>query len=69
MADREPQGEHILEDAYPIYAGYWYIMDGEPKQSPLKTTAGALKQLLQIKEIRRCDSVARGLPLVPFGGM
>ena len=58
--------EPILEDDYPIYMGYWYVLDGEPRRAsaPSGITVGKLKRLSGAKEIRRCDAVARKLPLL-----
>lgn len=51
--------EHVLLNHYPVYAGYWYVIDGKPKQSPITSTVGELKKHLNAKEIRRCDIVGR----------
>lgn len=56
-------GEPILDDDYPVYFGYWYIMDGEPKRSEVNGNVRAIKSWHQVKEVRRCDAVGRKLPL------
>lgn len=59
-ASKEP----ILPDDYPIYAGYWYLFDGEPGRSNFHDiTVAELKRYSGAKEIRRCDAVERGLPI------
>ena len=55
--------EPVLEDSYPVYAGYWYVVDGEPQRSEIQGTAWDLKRRLNASEIRRCAAVARKLPL------
>ncbi len=58
------RNEPILENDYPVYPSYWYVVDGEPRRSPIAGTVGELKRKLQAKEVRRCDSVARKLPVI-----
>lgn len=55
--------EPILEDSYPVFAGYWYVMDGMPRQSDVSGDVLRLKIEHNVKEVRRCDSVRRNLPL------
>lgn len=55
--------EPVLEDDYPVYPTYWYVVDGEPKRSPIEGEVRDLKRALKATEIRRCAAVARGLPL------
>lgn len=56
--------EEILEDDYPIYADYWYLVDGVPQRSDWHDiTARDFRRLLGAKEIRRCNAVKRNLPL------
>ena len=56
--------EPILEDDYPIYAGYWYVVDGKPVRSNYyDITAAEFKRRLNAGEIRRCDAVERKLRL------
>jgi hypothetical protein len=57
--------EPILPDDYPVYAGYWYVFDGQPMRSNYHDiTVRKLKQYSGAREIRRCDAVARKLPLM-----
>lgn len=56
--------EPILEDNYPVFYGYWYVADDKPVRSDVQGTVRDLKRDLKAKEIRRCDTVARKLPLV-----
>ena len=60
--DRELD-ERVLEDNYPVYPSYWYVVDGEPKRSEVEGTVRDLKRALGASEIRRCAAVARNLPL------
>ena len=53
--------ECILEDDYPVHAGYIYLLDGEVTRSKVSGNVGSLKALTKTKEIRRCDLRARGL--------
>lgn len=56
--------EKLLEDNYPVFFGFWYLVDGEPTVSHLDGNAKQLKNQLGAKEIRSCDCVGRQLP--PF---
>ena len=47
--------EIILEDDYPVFPGYAYIGDGELIESPIQGNVGRLKQILNVKEVRRFD--------------
>lgn len=51
--------ERVLEDDYPVYAGYLYVADGEPFMSEIEGTVLHLKHRLKAKEIRSCDMIAR----------
>jgi hypothetical protein len=53
--------ERVLEDDYPVYPTYWYLVDGEPRRSPIQGTVRNLKLVLHAQEIRRCAAVERGL--------
>lgn len=53
------KGETILADDYPVYAGYFYVCDGEARQSPLQGTVADLKRELDAKEVRRCELIKR----------
>ena len=54
--------EPILTDDYPVFAGYWYLIDGVAKISLVSGTVATLKKMGAC-EVRRCDAVKRGLPL------
>lgn len=53
--------EPVLEDDYPVYASYWYVVDGVPHRSEIQGTVQDLKRRLKATEIRRCAAVRRGL--------
>lgn len=53
--------EPILPDDYPVYAGYAYVVDGEPISSPVEGTVARLKAACNATEVRRCDLVEREL--------
>lgn len=55
--------EDILEDNYPVYLGYYYVVDGKVISSGIEGDVGRLKRNLNAKEIRRCNAVDRGLPI------
>ena len=55
--------EEVLADSYPVFAGYWYVMDGVPRQSKVSGDVLRLKIEHNVREVRRCDSVERDLPL------
>lgn len=56
--------EPILPDDYPMYGDYWYVVDGEPKQSDYHgVTVAQYKARTGAKEVRRCAAVKRGLPV------
>ena len=57
------ESEPILEDDYPVYPTYWYVVDGKPVRSPLQGLVRDLKRETGAKEIRRCAAVKRQLPL------
>lgn len=52
--------EPILEDSYPVYKSYFYVVDGKPIRSPINGTVLDLKYKLNAEEVRRCDAVERG---------
>lgn len=47
--------ERILEDDYPVYFGYVYIMDGIVQSSPIQGTVGSLKVAMKVKQVMNCD--------------
>lgn len=53
--------EPVLEDDYPIYPSYWYVVDGKPQRSDIQGTVRDLKRQTRATEIRRCAAVKRGL--------
>lgn len=53
--------EPILEDNYPVYIGYYYVVDGKVVISDFNGTAYQLKTSMGAAEIRRCDMVGRDL--------
>ena len=57
--------EKLLPDDYPIYVGYYYLVDGEVKISNIHSTVGELKSVALAKEIRSCSLVDRNID--PYG--
>ena len=55
--------ERILEDDYPVYGDYWYVVDGKPVRSDFFGTVLDLKRVTGAKEVYSCDAVGRDLPL------
>ncbi len=55
--------EPILEDDYPVFVFYWYVMDGEARRSYIQGTVRDLRRSENLQVVRRCDAVARELPL------
>ena len=51
--------EHVLDDAYPVYPGYWYLLDGQPRRSLVRGRVRDLKAETGAAEVRTCDIVAR----------
>lgn len=52
--------EPILDDDYPIYAGYLYVADGKVIRSDWHgITARQLRGHLGASELRRCDIMGR----------
>lgn len=51
--------EELLEDDYPVYYSYMYVVDGKLHRSQSQCTVGQLRVRLNAKEIRRCDIVGR----------
>jgi len=55
--------EPVLPDDYPMFASYWYVVDGEPKRCDWhEVTVAEYRRLTGAKEIRRCAAAQRGLP-------
>lgn len=64
MAGPDGAKEPVLEDDYPVYAGYWYLLDGHPARSNYHgITVRQLRRYTGAREVRRCDAVARNLPV------
>lgn len=59
--------EPVLADDYPVYFGYIYVMNGNPRICPLygtgecQSTISDLKRAWRTDEIRRCDMTGRGM--------
>jgi hypothetical protein len=53
--------EEILDDDYPVYWTYWYLLDGKPVRSEISGTVRDLKREYKATEVRRCAAVKRGL--------
>jgi hypothetical protein len=60
MKLREP----ILKDNSPVFAGFYYVVDGEVFIPSFDGTVADLKKDAQAQEVRVCDINNRGLPLV-----
>jgi hypothetical protein len=53
--EREPN-EPVLDDDYPMYGDYWYVVDGKALRSEWHdVTVARYKRLTGAKEVRRCD--------------
>ena len=62
MSDTSKLREPILEDDYPIYAGYCYVADGKVIRSNYHdVTAKWFKAKMGITELRRCDMAGRNM--------
>ena len=56
--------ETVLDDFYPVYGDYWYLVDGRVEISDVFGTVGWLRQDIisqgrTANEVRRCDNVLR----------
>ena len=51
--------EVVLDDEYPVYFEYVYIVDNVFRRSPIEGNVGDLKKEFNAKEIRRCELFAR----------
>lgn len=51
--------EPPLDDDYPVYGDYLYIVDGRVFRSHMFGTVRDLKRDLRAQEVRRCDIVGR----------
>ena len=59
--------ETVLNDDYPVYEGFIYIMDRRFTRCPCTGTVGLWKEHTGAEEIRRCDLV--GHPGAKIGDM
>jgi len=64
--NNEKLNEPVLEDDYPVYPTYAYVIDGEVKLSTIEGTVADFKRA-GVKEVRRCDIVGRELAGKPIG--
>jgi hypothetical protein len=53
--------ERVLDDEYPVYAGYLYVADGSPISSDVQGTVRDLKRATGAQEIKNCDISFRKL--------
>lgn len=53
--------EPVLEDDYPIHAGFNYVVDGEVTMALCSCTVEQLKRAMNAVEIRRCDMAGRNM--------
>lgn len=51
--------EPILDDDYPVYFGYAYVVDGKVMACKFEGNVAKLKRFFNAKEIRRCDLAGR----------
>lgn len=51
--------EYELEDDYPCYAGYVYVVDGEVRECQSYCNVATLKRRLGATSIKRCNIIAR----------
>jgi hypothetical protein len=59
--DTRPLREKVLDDSYPVYAGYAYVADGKVIVSDVSGTVKLLKNDTGTTEIKSCDLVGRNL--------
>lgn len=58
--------ERELPDNYPVYAGFFYVINNRVWQSPISTTVQTIKNRLafeglQVTSFKSCDIMARNL--------
>lgn len=57
--------EIVLPDHCPVYADYYYILDGVVKKPGITGRVSDIKAITGAREVRCCDMVGRGLmPLI-----
>ncbi len=62
MKTAQSLDEPVLEDDFPIYADYLYVVDGKVVRSDWhNVTVKYFKQRLHAQEVRRCDMHGRDL--------
>lgn len=62
MSDTKPKlRERDLEDEYPIFAGFLYVVDGKVMTATGDSTVGRMKQKSGAKSITSCDISGRDL--------
>lgn len=57
--------EHELEDDYPVYPGYYYVLDGREYISGSSMTVKELKETMGVQSVKSCDMVERDLLYSP----
>jgi hypothetical protein len=68
------EGEYALEEDYPVYTGYWYIVNGEPWKSNRDCEVRDLMKLRirkdgnlsTITSVLSCNIQDRGLERSPY---
>lgn len=60
-----PYNEQELPDKYPVYPGYFYVLDGREYISDMRMTVGELKHYKGVKVITSCDVLGRDLLFNP----
>ena len=53
--------ERELENDYPIYCGYLYVVDDRPWKAPEEMTVGELKKRGNFSSVKNCDIEGRKL--------
>ena len=61
MSAEKKLNEPVLEDDYPVHAGYAYVVDGKPIASEISGNVKRLKAHMKATEVRRCDLAGRDL--------
>ena len=51
--------EQLLDDSFIVFKGFIYLVDNQPKRSPINGTVRKLKRKLSAREIRRYDIAGR----------
>lgn len=57
--------EKLLPDDYPIYPGYYYLVNGRVMRSYVHSTVANVKRMSGAKEVRSCSLVDRNID--PYG--